>query len=183
MQRTLEIDPTSEFDKRILAYQLMYAKRFDDWLAFRQKYFDGKPNVLYLLGKGRLDEAQQLIEQPPTDNHMYAENAPAYKPTLLALRGDRRAAEAEIPDMISKLPYKNNSYHHGTYNIACVYALTGNSAESVKWLRETVRTGFMSYPLFERDHYLDRIRQTPEFIQFMTEMKSQNDRLTREFAQ
>ncbi|HEV8591114.1 MAG TPA: winged helix-turn-helix domain-containing protein, partial [Pyrinomonadaceae bacterium] len=183
MQRTLEIDPTSEFNKRIFGYQLMYAKRYDDWLAYNQKYLDGKPNVLYLLGNGRTDEAQQLAEQPPTDDHMYAENGPAYKPFLLALRGERRAAEAEIPGMISKLPYKNNSYHHGTYNIACVYALTGNSAEAVRWLRETVATGFLNYPMFERDHYLDRIRQTPEFVQFMAEMKAQNDRLRRQFAE
>ena len=32
-----------------------------------------------------------------------------------------------------------------------------------------------------RDAYLNRIRQAPAFIQFMGEMKAQNERYTREF--
>ena len=36
-------------------------------------------------------------------------------------------------------------------------------------------------PLFERDPFLNRIRQTPEFIQFMAEMKAQFERYKREF--
>jgi hypothetical protein len=73
-------------------------------------------------------------------------------------------------------------YHHRTYNIACIYALGGKSGEAVKWLRETAATGFPSYPTFERDHYLDPIRESTEFTQFMAEMKSQNERVRREFG-
>jgi len=39
-----------------------------------------------------------------------------------------------------------------------------------------------NYPMFERDPYLNRIRQAPEFIQFMAEMKAQNEKYRREFA-
>ncbi len=65
---------------------------------------------------------------------------------------------------------------------ACIYALEGKSVEAVKWLREAVATGYSVYHLFERDAYLNRIRQAPEFIQFMAEMKAQNERYRREFA-
>ena len=181
MQRTLEIDPTSEFNKSILGFQLIFARRYDDWFAYRQKYFDGKPNLPYLLGKGRLDEAQQAFDQMPAHG-WDAETSPGYKAILLALKGDRQAAEAEIPVLISNFPYKNNSYHHATYDIACIHALLGNSTESVKWLRETAATGFPSYPLFERDRYLDPIRQSPEFLQFIREIKEQNERIKSEFA-
>jgi hypothetical protein len=34
-----------------------------------------------------------------------------------------------------------------------------------------------------RDHYLNRIRQAPEFVQFMTEMKVQNEKYQREFGE
>ncbi|HUR97268.1 MAG TPA: hypothetical protein VMZ26_04290, partial [Pyrinomonadaceae bacterium] len=61
-------------------------------------------------------------------------------------------------------------------------ALGGNSAEAVRWLRETAKSGFPEYLLFEREHYLDPIRRSPEFVQFMTEMKAEHERLEREFA-
>ena len=66
--------------------------------------------------------------------------------------------------------------------LLCCYALESKSVEAVKWLRETAATGFPCYPLFERDAYLNRIRQAPEFIQFMAEMKAQNERYRREFG-
>jgi hypothetical protein len=33
--------------------------------------------------------------------------------------------------------------------------------------------GFPNYPLFERDPFLDRMRKSPEFIEFMTEQRAQ----------
>jgi hypothetical protein len=104
------------------------------------------------------------------------------KALLLASKGDFQAAEAEIPIILSKHPLKDPLYHHAAYDIACVYALEGKSAEAVKWLREAAVTGFHLYPRYERDAYLNRIRQAPEFIQFLAEMKAQNDRYRHEFS-
>ena len=105
------------------------------------------------------------------------------KALLFALKGDFRSAEAQIPTILNRHPIKGPTYHHATYDIACVYALEGKSDEAVKWLKETAATGFPCYPLFERDPYLNRIRQAPEFIQFMGEMKAQNERYRREFGE
>jgi hypothetical protein len=68
------------------------------------------------------------------------------------------------------------------YDIARIHALEGKSVEAVKWLREANDAGFQRYPLFKRDASLDRIRQAPEFIPFMAEMKAQNERYEREFG-
>ena len=68
------------------------------------------------------------------------------------------------------------------YDIACVYALEGKSAEAVKWLRESAVTGFHLYPRYTRDGLLSRIRQSPEFIQFLGEMKVENEKYRREFS-
>ena len=57
-----------------------------------------------------------------------------------------------------------------------------SSAEAVKWLREAAVTGFQLYPPYLRDAYLNRIRQAPEFIQFLAEMKTQNDKYRQEFS-
>lgn len=50
---------------------------------------------------------------------------------LFALKGDFRAAEAQILVILSNQPLKDPNYHHATYDIACVYALEGKSEEAV----------------------------------------------------
>ena len=103
------------------------------------------------------------------------------KALLDALQGDIRSAKAAIPSMLSRHPVKDPYYHHTAYFVACIYAAEANSAEAVKWLREAVATGFLVYPLFERDALLDKIRKAPEFVQFMTELKATVDGYRREF--
>jgi len=181
-QRALEIDPTSEFIKRAIVNDYFIVNKYDEWLAAKQKFLNGKPDVWYFLGKNRLDEAQTQLEELLTKDPD-SPWARSMKGILLALKGDFRAAEGEIPFILSKQPVKELPYHHITYDIACIYALAGKSDEAVKWLRETAATGFPCYPLFERDPYLNRIRQAPEFVQFMAEMKEQFERYKREFAQ
>ena len=104
------------------------------------------------------------------------------KALLFALKGDFPAAEAEIPHILDKWPPNHPARHHATYDIACIFGIEGKSEDAVKWLKETASTGFPNYPLFERDAYLDRIRQTPEFVQFMAEQKAQNDKDRKEFG-
>src|SRR6187402_2077722 len=103
---------------------------------------------------------------------------------MASCKGTRRfqAAEAHIPIILAGHPLKDPLYHHATYDIACIYALEGKSAEAVKWIREAAATGFRCYPLFERDAFLNRIRQAPEFIQFMAETKAQYEKYRREFS-
>jgi tRNA G10 N-methylase Trm11 len=77
---------------------------------------------------------------------------------------------------------KDPVYHHAAYDIACVYALEGKSADAVKWLREAAVTGFHLYPRYTRDKLLERIRQSPEFARFLAEMKVENEKYRREFS-
>lgn len=48
-------------------------------------------------------------------------------------------------------------------------------------VREGVATGYSPYSLFERDAYLDPIRGSREFVQFMAEMKPIYERRRAEF--
>jgi serine/threonine-protein kinase len=182
LRRALEIDPTSEYVKNTISGSYRIVKKFDQWNAANQKYFGGrtKPHSWFYISQGRLDEAERLLEQEfeknPEEQMLHSR-----KMLLLALKGDFRQGEDEARFLTSHYPVKNLAYHHATYDIACFYALAGNSAEAVKWLRETVATGFPNYPLFNRDPFLDRIRQTPEFVQFMAEIKTEFERYKREF--
>ena len=181
-QRALDIDPTSEYVKYMTYAHYILVRKYDEWLATYQKFNpnDTPTHTWYLMGKGRLDEAQKRLDE------ILAKNPKAdvrfAKAFLSALRGDFRPAEAEIPLTLSKVNPQNFAYHHLTYDIACLYALSGKSDEAVKWLRKTAAEGFPSYTLFERDPYLNRIRQAPEFIRFMEEMKAHYERYQREFS-
>lgn len=187
LQRAFDIDPTSDFVKFQTLGMYLNGGKYDEWFAAHQKFYpndlikDQADWIWYYLGKGRLEEAQKAIDElsarTPGDIVF-----PRSKALLFALKGDFRSAEAMIPTILSKHPLKDLNYHHAAYDIACVYALAGKSGEAIKWLKEAATTGFPCYPLFERDAYLNRIRQAPEFIQFMAEMKAQNERYRRAFA-
>jgi eukaryotic-like serine/threonine-protein kinase len=181
VHRALEIDPTSEFAKGMGLAVYEMAGKYDEYAAHREVNHDDPIESWYLMGKGRLDEAQKALEElaAKQPNH-YA--LPSKRALLLALKGDLNAAEAAIPAIVAKHPVKDPFYHHAAYDVACIYALAAKIDDAVKWLREANATGFQCYPLFERDIYLNRIRKAPAFIQFMTEMKAQNERYRREFG-
>jgi len=182
LQRAFDIDPTSEFVKGQMLVKFQMGGEYDEWLAAHQRLFPNEPvGPWYFLGTGRLDEAQKAIEERSAQNPNDIELLPK-KAMLSALKGDFQSAEAAIPSILSKHPVKDPIYHHAAYDIACIYALEGKSDEAVKWLREAVATGFLPYPMFERDAYLNRIRQAPEFLQFMVESKARWESYRREFG-
>jgi glutathionylspermidine synthase len=129
---------------------------------------------------GQLDLVEKGMEkqlaESPVDYDILANQA-----VLAALRGDFAKAKSSLPAIFAKVQHNDENYHHETYQAACVYALEGNNVEAVKWLRETANTGFPNYPLFARDKFLDRIRQSPDFIQFLAEQKAQWERFEQEF--
>jgi len=180
LQTALEIDPTNEKVKEEIYNSVILSARPDEGLAALQRFFNRGPDLKYYLEKNRLDDAQPLIEEAlakDPDNPVVR----LRKALFLALKKDSHAAEAEIPWIVEHIR-KDRSYHHNAYEIARVYALAGKSQEARKWLKEAAETGLSCYPLFERDPYLNRIRQAPEFIQFMSEMKAQVEKYMREFG-
>jgi len=182
LRRALEINPTNKSLLELTVILAYLRADPDAYLATWQKLdSNAAPDLYYLLRKGQLDEAQKLIDrrlaQPGYKYEILSD-----RPLLLALRGNFQEAESAIHEIIAAFPLNDQSRHHVTYNAACVYALAGNSAEAVKWLNETAATGFPNYPLFERDPFLNRIRQSPDFIEFMTGQKSQWEKYRQEFG-
>ena len=184
LQRALEIDPTSGFSKDMALLTYFVSCKYDQYSADRQKSYSGNPPAIseawYLMSKGRLDEAGRKLDE--LAGRSDAIQLLPKKALLTALKGDFRTAEAAVPDILKLHPAKDPLYHHATYDIACIYALQGKSAEAVKWLRETAASGFQPYALFECDPNLNRIRQAPEFMQFMAEMKALHEKYEREFS-
>jgi eukaryotic-like serine/threonine-protein kinase len=180
LKRALEINPTSPSLKDLTTILAYLRADADAYLAAKQKLGEDT-DVYYLLRKGKLDEAQRLVDQH--SQQPYQEyNRQLFETVLMALKGKLREAEARMPGILAPIELTNQNRHHATYHAACVYALAGNSAEAVKWLKETAATGFPNYPLFERDPFLNRIRQSPAFIQFMAEQKAQWEQYRAEFS-
>jgi hypothetical protein len=82
--------------------------------------------------------------------------------TLRALQGRHAEAQALVRPLLAVVP-RNRTYHHFTYFIARTYASGGRADDALRWLRETVETGFPNYPLLATDAMLDPIRHLPEF--------------------
>jgi TolB-like protein len=181
LARLAEVDPTSDTLKSTALLMYEVQSKYDEYAGDQSVRHDGRSQVWYLMGKGRLDEAQKAMDEWSAKQPDIS-TLPPTKALLFAVKGDFRAAEAEIPIALSKHPLKDPYYHHAAYDIACIYALEGKSVEAVKWLREAAVSGFHLYPRYERDAYLNRIRHAPEFIQFLAEMKAENDRYRHEFS-
>lgn len=186
LQRASEIDPTSEFVKNQITTRYWLLGEYDQWLAKNREFYGddvGRPeyNVWYLLGKRKLDDAQGRMNEL-ADKHAGRPEFLNNKLVLLALQGNFQAAEELIPAVLNAHPIHNPNYHHATFNIAVVYALEGKSADAVRWLQTTADSGYPCYPRFEKDTYFDRIRQTPEFVQFMSKMKSEWGTYSSEFG-
>jgi tetratricopeptide (TPR) repeat protein len=181
LARAVEVDPTSDTLKSTALLMYEVQSKYDEYATNRNTQQDGRSEVWYLMGKGRLDEAQKALDEwsakQPSDPQLQPSKA-----LLFAVKGDFRAAEAQIPIVLREHPIKDPLYHHAAYDIACIYALEGKSAEAVQWLRDAAVAGYHLYPRYQRDAYLNRIRQSPEFIRFLAEMKAKNDKYRHEFS-
>ncbi|HYW69384.1 MAG TPA: hypothetical protein VE961_00020, partial [Pyrinomonadaceae bacterium] len=183
IQRGLDTDPTSEAAKVMALTVYEIGGKYDEWFAAHQKLLPNAPGIVgYLLGKGRLDEAAKALDTGRSPDNRPGDLIFRQRALLSALQGDFRSAEAQISDILNKHPVKDPFYHHAAYDIACVYALEGKTSEAIKWLREMVASGFQGRVL-ERDAYLNRIRETPEFKQFMAEQESRWASYQHEFGE
>ncbi|HSB28979.1 MAG TPA: protein kinase [Pyrinomonadaceae bacterium] len=183
LERALEINPTSASLKDLPTTLAYIRADADAFLAARQKTGDdpSSPGAFYYLRKGRLDDAQRVLDER-LQNNAHDPDLLIKRCLVLALKGDYQNAESSVPEILASIKLSDQSRHHATYDAACIFALGGKSAEAVRWLKETATTGFPNYPLFQRDPFLNRIRQSPEFIQFMAEQKAQWERYRQEFS-
>ncbi len=181
--RAFEIDPTSKIlaSDYVSYYSLLH--RPDENFAAQQKYFPDEPvSPLYYMMKGDLERAKQRIDEDAAKN----KNRPNrfFTSYLLALKGEKKDSEELLAKVMSELPEsvsRGTAYHHVTYDVACIYAINGNVPEAMKWLRDSAGRGNPSYSMFTRDPFLDKIRQSPEFIELMAELKLQYDKYRSEF--
>ena len=180
---TLAIDPANYGATRRLGIVLVYRGQYEEGLRqFREVPPESNQSLWNyqvawgLLYLGREKEASDLMEQylraHPEDRGGVVTSARAI---LEVKRGEVSRAEADIRTAIEK-GRGFIHFHHTAYNIASVYALLDKPARAMYWLRQTAVGGWPCYPYFARDPNLDPIRDDPEFVAFMKQLKAQWER-------
>jgi tetratricopeptide (TPR) repeat protein len=84
----------------------------------------------------------------------------------IALWGLGRKAEAveQYKQVLKSEPGYNPSLD---YNIACHYALVGQTRQSMEWLKKAIDHGHNNWELIEKDPDLQNLRELPEFLELL----------------
>jgi len=72
--------------------------------------------------------------------------------------------------------------HHLFHTAAAVDALVGNPARAIALLRKAGSTGLPNYPLFREDPHFHSLRERPEFVNLMAELKREWEGYRKEFG-
>lgn len=187
LNRAIEIDPTNSLHLDRLAEAYVWAGRYDDARAAYDHALVIEPDVqasiafsaVAFLYVRQFDEARRQLERARAHDRRNI-IAPSYISLLAALQGNIQAAETGIPSVTTEMEKLLGS-HHAFYAFASICALQGKSVEAVRWLHKTVETGMPNYAMFARDPNLARIRASPEFVEFIAELKTRWDAMNREF--
>jgi serine/threonine-protein kinase len=167
LRRALEIDPTNEAVRNEFPQVYWYAGRHDEAIQeLRRIGADVSWSYLYYVAAGRYEEANRLIDVALDRNPKNATALNARR-AIEARLGHAPAVRPPVPPELRM----NRTIHHAAYGNACNWAVGGNSALAVQWMRETVALGMPVYPAFSRDRCFDPVRQSPEFLAFMAELK------------
>ncbi len=171
----VSLDPNDPGAPPRIARTHWYAQQFDTALAEFERIAGWEPeHALVLDHLGRTVEALRLLDQPNRGRGQGAdaEDFASARAVILARGGRRTAAEQDIR-LAVRLGSGRSHFHHAEYNIATAYALLGDHAKAIEWLRRAAGDGLPCYPLFARDPYLDGLRRDSAFVAFLAQLKAQ----------
>src|SRR5437867_433133 len=183
LRKTLAIDPRPRFAQQRLGSALLYQGRFAEALqTFQQVPPEFNPalwshrKAVALLYLDRDSEASSLIDEYLRKNPMDPGGlVTSERAVLFAKRGDTRRAEADIQTAVTKGEGFIH-FHHAAVSIATAYALLHRPGPAVRFLRQAATEGLPCYPCFANDPYLAKIRDDPDFVAFLRELKAQWER-------
>ncbi|MFQ5778866.1 MAG: hypothetical protein ACE5IP_12750, partial [Terriglobia bacterium] len=65
---------------------------------------------------------------------------------------------------------------------AAAYAVIGKPTQAINLLRKASRTGLPNYPLFRDDPHFQSLRNHPQFVRLLADLKRQWEGYKREFG-
>jgi eukaryotic-like serine/threonine-protein kinase len=89
---------------------------------------------------------------------------------LHARRGEARSA-VECANRTLGFPQANGHFHHAYYQVACIYAVLGETENAMGWLERSADTGFPCWPFFKVDPHLEKLREKPAFKKLVSDLE------------
>jgi serine/threonine-protein kinase len=133
----------------------------------------------FLYYQGKYDEAEQWINRSLELRGGKGDDSPLiFSAYLHAMRGERDKID---PDVLS---YKPEGIVDGDLAewVGAVYALLGDKATALAFLRRAVALGNHNYPWFQRDKNWDKLRGDPDYEKLMREVEGYWKGYVSEFA-
>jgi TolB-like protein len=116
---------------------------------------------LELAGQRLAEGLKQLPDEPMTVSLQGLLHARRNQ-TGLALEWVRKALDS---------PRSFGHIHHAYHQIACVYAVLGDTGKAMAWLERTIETGFPCWSFFRIDPHLESLREKPEFKRLVGDLE------------
>lgn len=180
VQQAVATNPGNSVARFRVGETLLFQGKFDEAVtALRSAPDEANPAlsrdliVWGLWNLGRKDEAaatlNQYLAENPEDNRGLLTSIQA---VMAAASGRNEEAEKKIREAIEKGKGFGH-FHHTEFQIACAYARMNKPQQALEFLEAAARDGFPCYPLFEVDPNLDSLRQNPDLVTFLAELRKQ----------
>ena len=128
-------------------------------------YFHPQPPLL----SGDLDLAEQRLAAGlklfPDDPYYVSLQG------MLHARRNQTGPALECVRRALEVPRSFGHTHHVYYQIACVYAVLGETDKAMAWLERSVDTGFACWPFFKIDPHLEPLREQAEFKRLVADLE------------
>src|SRR2546428_650255 len=161
LRLAVRLDPSVPEAPPRIARVHWYEQQFDTALVeFERMPGWEDEHALVLDHLGRTDEALRLLQQAEGRGPREPADIASARAVILARRGQRARVAQQIAIAVARGTGLSH-FHHAEYNIATAYALQGDHAKAMAWLRRTAEDGLPCYPVFPGDPYLDGLRRCP----------------------
>jgi len=184
----LSTDPENAFSLVFLGQIAIYSWNYDEAEEYHLRAFHVDPTNIWAhlfyptiaLYRGQLEEAAERIRVArqllPDDPWLRSCEA-----LLWAKRGESGKAE-ELAHRALRGGKPLLHTHHMFHTTAAAHALLGNPARAIALLRKASGTGLPNYPVFREDPHLHSLRERPDFLSLMAELKREWESYRREFG-
>jgi serine/threonine protein kinase/tetratricopeptide (TPR) repeat protein len=174
-ERSLRSNPRTRTGN--LEYFHIYSGDFARAEDASEAWFQERPGNMYALvtriitallcGKLALAEERlaAALKSLPDDPWLVT-----FQGMLHARRGQTDVALACVRKALD-FPRSFGHTHHTYYNIACVYAVLGDTDKAMAWLERSVDTGFPCWPFFRIDPHLENLREEPAFTRLVNDLE------------
>lgn len=176
----LEVNPLNLAEAfRLRGMTALWSGRFNDARTHFERLRDlssksvsQQPLAQALFYAGEPAQAETLLSERG-ESAQSEQRLASMRASILAARGDRRAALELVDDVLSR-KYRD---HHVAYSLGATYAGLGRPVDALHWLREAGATGFLCYPWYSTDPLLQPLRAHAEFQAFLAEVKQRAERI------